>query len=321
VQSDRIDLALAVDQYDCFILNRVAWRDELAAFFERTRSRERTVVFDTDDLIFEPDLIGHFAVFEGWPKVECSAEIEKLDRYRRTLEECTGAMVTTEPLRKHAGRHIDRVEIAFNAVSEEMVRLADRALESSAPDHGSDVTIAYLSGTRTHNRDFLEAADAVLWALDAYPRCRFLAVGKLDLDQRFERFGPRVAKVPLQPWQALPDLLSRVDVNLAPLERNNPVTECKSCVKYLEASLLGVPTIASARADFTRVINHGRNGMLADTPSEWQDALGQLIETPQLRRKIGELASEDTRRHHTTRARATLLGEALSALRDLARRA
>jgi glycosyltransferase involved in cell wall biosynthesis len=320
-QSSQVDLLRAVDHYDCFILNRVQWRDEVAAFLESARSLDRLVVFDTDDLIFEPELIQHFAIFEGWPEDERTAEFEKLERYQRTLRACDAAIVTTEPLAAHARRHTAHVEVVFNAVSQEMVRLSDAALASSShKEDPSVVTIAYLSGTRTHNRDFLEAADAVLWALDAYPEVRFRAVGKLELDQRFDRFGGRVERIPIQPWQTLPELVSRVQVNLAPLERDNPVTECKSCVKYLEAGLVGIPTIASARNDFMRVIEHGRNGFLADSSQEWQEALRQLIESAQMRREIGELAYEETRRHHMTRARATLFGEALTRLGSPANR-
>jgi glycosyltransferase involved in cell wall biosynthesis len=315
-QSDRIDLSGAVDHYDTFILNRVQWNEGLESFFECARRRTKPVLFDTDDLIFEPDLHRYFAVFDGWPEAERAAEIEKLARYRRTLEECDGAIVTTEPLGEYARKRTDRVMVVHNAVSAEMVRAADDVARQRSRRHltDHDVVIAYFSGTRTHNRDFLEAADAVLWALETYPRARFLAVGKLDVDPRFDRFRRRVKRVPLQDWRALPRLLSRVDINLSPLERENPFTECKSCVKYLEAGLPGVPTIASPRSDFVRAIDAGRNGLFADDAAEWRDALRRLIESPRRRVEIGEHAARDVRANHTTKARVTCLAEALSSV-------
>ena len=313
VQSGRIDLAAAVDYYESFVLNRVEWRDELAAFFERARTSDKPVLFDTDDLIFEPDLSGHLAFLDGWPEAERRLEIERLDRYRRTLEACGCALVATEPLAEYARRRVEPVSVAYNAVSAEMVRLADRALESPRLER-RDLNIAYLSGTRTHDRDFLEAADAVIWALQTYPQTRFLAVGKLELDGRFAPFASRLERIPLRPWQQLPELLCRVDVNLAPLERDNPFTECKSCVKFLEAGLLGVPTIASKRPDFVRVIEHGENGFLADGPDEWQDSLGRLIESAMLRDAIGAAARDEVRSNHTTEARAQPLARSFATL-------
>jgi glycosyltransferase involved in cell wall biosynthesis len=309
VQTARADLSAAVDRYETFVLNRVEWRPEVETFVERARAHGRAIVFDTDDLIFEPGLIGHFAAFDGWPEQERRREAEKLARYRETLRACDAAVVTTKPLAGFAERHVGRVEVVFNAVSREMVRLADRARRRQS---SSDVvTIAYLSGTRSHNRDFLQAEDAVLWALETYPRTRFLAVGKLDLDESYARWGERVARIPLQSWQALPKLLAGVDINLAPLEPANPFTECKSCAKYLEAALVGVPTIASPRPDFVRAIEDGRNGLLAESLDEWREALRRLIESPRVQSDLGEAARADVRARHTTEAYANALGQAL----------
>jgi glycosyltransferase involved in cell wall biosynthesis len=295
------DLTSAVDSYGCFVLHRVRWGDEVASFIDRVHARGKTAIFDTDDLIFEPRLFHHFAALDAGTDDERSSWVKKLNRYRRLLQECDGAIVSTEALAVHARELNSRVEVVHNVVSDEMVRLADEALSSVSPRNGG-VTVAYLSGTGTHNRDFLEAADAVLWALDTYPEVRFLAVGELQLDGRFDRFGSRVTRLPLQPWRSLPGVLTGVDVNLAPLEPNNPVTECKSCVKYLEAAVLRVPTIASPRPDFVRVVEPGVNGLLAETPDEWRDALERLIGDPGRRVEIGALASADVRRNHTTRS-------------------
>ncbi len=311
VQSAQLDLVAAVDHYECFVLNRVQWTDEVAAFVERARAVGKVVIFDTDDLVFEPSLERYWAFLEGWPEENRRVQLAEFDRYRQTLEACDGATVSTEPLRDYVRKRSARVGVVFNSVSDEMVRLADEALTRPRKTR-SDVCIAYFSGTRTHNRDFLEAADAVLWALDTYPRTRFLVVGKLDLDERFGAFGQRVRKIPLQHWRALPELLCETDINLAPLEPENPVTECKSCVKYLEGGLVAVPTVASPKPDFIRATQHGQTGVLTSGPAEWRDALRDLIESPELRREIGALAREDVRSNHTTRARARLLAETLA---------
>ena len=317
-QSEQIDLAAAVDHYELFVLNRVKWNDGVAALLERARARNRTVIFDTDDLVFEPRLERHFAFLDEWGERERRSWIDALARFQTTLRACGRSTVSTEPLREHAGRYCERSELLPNAVSVDMLQLADAALagddrRARLPERHT-VRIGYLSGSRTHRRDFKEAADAVLWALETYPQVELLVVGKLDLDEAFRSFESRIAEIPMQPWQALPELLSRTDVNLAPLERDNPVADCKSCVKYLEAGLLGVPTIASARADFLRVIHHGRNGLLADSPEEWRDALRRLIESSELRRELGSRAYDDVRLHHTTKARARLVEELLTSL-------
>ena len=298
----------ALDAYRLVVLHRVPLDAEIDRFVENARHRGRSIVFDTDDLIFDP---------EAEPYVPQSARRDDgLRRHAEVLRLSDAAIVSTEPLRRSATAFRDRVVVTPNVVSVEMVARADlaRARRPPDPDGGRPLVVAYLSGTPTHDRDFLEAADGVLWALRTYPAVSLLVVGPLDLDTRFAEFGERIERIPVQPWQELPELLARVDINLAPLEAGNPFSDCKSCIKYLEAGLLGVPTVASPRADFTRVIEDGRNGLLAEGPGEWRDALKRLIESPALRRDVGVHAREDVRMHHTTRASARAARQALRAL-------
>jgi glycosyltransferase involved in cell wall biosynthesis len=321
VRSDRIDLVGALDHYDTLILNRLEWTERLAPLIEAARRAEKSVIFGSDDLLFEPDFARHFAFLDEANEADRETWRERLEGFRRTLAACDRAIVSTDPLAEYARRHVDRVDVVYNAVSADMIRTGDEVLAGASPRvetaaAGREVTIGYLSGTPSHNRDFLEAADAVVWALENYPGVRFLTVGPLDLDARFEQFSSRVIRIPKQPFHELPKLTARIDINLAPLERDNPFTECKSCVKYLEAGLVRVPTIASVRPDFVRVIDNGRNGVLADEKHEWQAAVRDLIESPELRREIGARAGEDVREHHTTRSAAPLLAAALSAEPD-----
>jgi O-antigen biosynthesis protein len=311
---DRLDL----ESYAVVILVRVEWSDHLAAFVERARARGCSMLFDTDDLLFEPELTHHLAFARNWPEADLQKLVEKRDRYRRTLDVCDGATVSTEPLALHARRHVARAMVTPNAVTAEMVQRADGVLSSFSAKFRRlrrRVTVGYFSGTRTHDRDFLEAADAVLWALAEFSSVRLLVVGKLELDERFDRWSARITRLPLQAWSSLPSVIARTDVNIAPLEPSNPITECKSCVKYLEAGLLAVPTVASRRPDYVRAVADGETGMLVDTPGEWRNALACLIESRALRSAMGEAARDDVRATHTTAALAPSLDASLTELR------
>ena len=250
-----------------------------------------------------------------WPADARQREIEGFEEYRQTLQACDRATVSTEPLAEYVRGCGAQARVVFNAVSEEMIRLADSAIARS-PDvrsGGNDVTIGYLSGTRTHNRDFLEAAEAILWALDIYSQVLDCSLWERPRFCTRGRLGSLRDQDPVAARRALPELLSHVDINLAPLEANNPVTECKSCVKYLEAGLLGVPTVASPTPDFVRATQGGRTGNLAADRTDWQEALVRLVESPALRHELGALAREDVLQNHTTRARAGNLRKTLEA--------
>jgi glycosyltransferase involved in cell wall biosynthesis len=80
------------------------------------------------------------------------------------------------------------------------------------------------------------------------------------------------------------------DVNIAPLELDNPFNEAKSELKWFEAALVEVPTIASATGPFRAAIEHSRTGMLAASGSDWSDCLTALVDDPELRNRIGAAA-------------------------------
>jgi len=297
------DLLSAIAEYECIVLHRFPW-DAAEPLVRRARKLGKILISDTDDLVFDYGVSHHIEAIEAMSDDWRESWAES---HRRTIEACgDGATTSTEPLRGHLLPLASPVEALPNVVSEEMIRLAQRAgrAEAASPsrDGEAEVAIAYLSGSLTHRGDFEEAAEAVLWALETYPHVQFLVVGRLDLDGRFDRFTSRVRRIPWHPWQTLPELQAQTDVNLAPLARN-PFSECKSCVKYLEASLVGVPTVASAHGDFVRVIEHGRNGLLAGDAEGWREALRQLVEDPALRRQLGSHAYADVHANHTTRAR------------------
>lgn len=309
-----VDVLAAVEVYSCIVLHRMPW-SAAAPLVERARELGRMVVTEIDDLVFEPATSQHV---EAIDELTDGERTDWTETFRRTLEAGDGAIVATEGLAEYARPLSNPVEIVANVVSEEMIRLADRARlpralakRNKSDDEG--VTIAYFSGSPTHQDDFEQVAGTVAWALETYPHVHFAIVGLHELDSRFEPFAARVERVPFRHWPLLPDLVAQTDVNLAPLARN-PFSECKSCVKYLEAALLEVPTIASPRRDFVRAIEHGRNGLLAETAQDWQEALRLLIEDPDLRRELGRQARVDVHRRHTTLSRLPAIEEAWRSL-------
>jgi glycosyltransferase involved in cell wall biosynthesis len=296
-----VALGDVVDRYYVFVLHRVLLSQDVAWFVDQAHRRGRAVVYDTDDLVFDAEAIPFVTTLDRLADRERENFTDCVVRGRRALLRCDAVLVSTQPLCDLASRIHPRVVVSPNVVDRSMADHARAALRHRS-QRMDCVSIAYLCGTPTHDRDFLSIADELIWALETYPVARLLTVGPLTLDARFDRFGERVEQLPLRPWDQLPALIGDVDISLAPLEADNPFTEAKSCIKYFEAALVGVPTIASPRPDFVRAIEHGVTGFLASTPQEWRSALASLIESPELRTGIGARAREDVLRHHTSAA-------------------
>ena len=309
-----------LDRFQTFVLHRVPYDADLQAFIAEARKRGKTLIFESDDLVFIPENASLHAELERLTPQERAHAIEEMGRMRQTLRLSDAATVSTAPLRDWMAPLCAQVAVTPNVVSGEIIALSAAAragVEVADPESAPGaVTITYLSGSPSHDRDFLEAQESVLWALETYPQTRLLVVGPLSLSAAFERFGARVRREPFRPWQELPAIYAQSAINLAPLERDNPFTAAKSAVRFLEAALLDVPTIASPLPDFTRVIRHGENGLLADTPDAWREALRQLIESPDERRRLGAQSHADVLRDYTTTAQAPSYSDVM---RDLYR--
>lgn len=294
------------------VLHRVPLDGFLRREIARARRAGAVILADTDDLVFEPRAALEFSRSIGDSFVRRTMFVEDVRCFCATVLASDGALVSTRFL-------ADRIEalgrpawIHRNAFSAEMARSAERAL--AVRREGGPVVIGYASGTPTHARDFALVAPVLSEILDCHPEVEVRVVGHLDVDELRAGCVGRVRSLPFVPWRELPATLAAFDVNLAPLEVGRPFCEAKSEIKYIEAALVGVPTVASPTAAFAKAIRLGENGLLAANAEEWRARLTELIGSAELRRKVGAAARVEVLAHHSPQARATELEAALDSV-------
>ncbi len=79
-------------------------------------------------------------------------------------------------------------------------------------------------------------------------------------------------------------------VGLCPLT-DSEFNECKSDIKFLEYSTMGIPTIASKRTAYNSIDN-GTTGFLARNHSDWRKYIGNLLTDENKRKELGANAKE-----------------------------
>lgn len=87
-----------------------------------------------------------------------------------------------------------------------------------------------------------------------------------------------------------PEVVAELGIGLAPLA-DTRFNACKSWLKPLEMSALGVPWVGSPRTEYVRLNRMGA-GVLADTPNRWFKELRRLSASPALRQERAEQARE-----------------------------
>ncbi len=288
--------------YRVVIMHRVPHTDAIEAVIHRARAAGGVVIFDTDDLIFEPELTSWVDALSTMPSDELKLYHEGVRRYRRTLDLCDCVLTSTEFIADLVRQLGNRAYVNRNSLSVELIRLSEEARRRRT-EQGSGPTIGYASGTRTHNKDFQEAAEALLHVMERYPDLELCIVGYLDMPSEFEHLQDRIRQIPFIPWRELPSVISTFDINLAPLEMGNPYCRAKSELKYFEAAIVGAPTVASRIDAFVHAIEHGANGLLAGDTAEWIAGLEALINDESYRRAISERARQDVYQNYTPQVR------------------
>lgn len=275
------------------VLFRCPWTPALDELVRAARGHGAAIVYDVDDLVFEPEL-GTVEYVDGLRAIEPQDRPiyrERLHANRRALELADLAVLSTDFLAERVRALGKPAEVLANGADAAMLAAAGQV---PPPPRDGRLRLGYASGTLTHQKDFAAAAPALARLLAARPEVTLTLLGRLRLDEfpDLARFAGRIELRPPVPHDRLLDEIARFDVNLAPLDWRNPYCAAKSELKYLHAALVGVPTVASPSPPFCAAIDAGRSGLLAETDAQWLEALDGLSGDADLRQEMGEAARQ-----------------------------
>jgi len=271
------------------IFYRVPAFDLVLELFNEARRLNLTTLYDVDDLIFDKE---ELKKNKNNKKLDDKVQKEiydGADLYRLALSNCDHAIASTRVLGQYMAKHINgKVFVLPNCIDEELLSFVD------SNKHGVDkksIKIVYGSGTSTHDEDFLEASNALLKILKRYPQVELVIHGILNLPKSFDAFEKQIKKIPIMSAREYYSALNSYDINIAPLEKSI-FNDAKSNIKFLEASIFKLPTVASTAYEFQDVIENGKNGFVCENEDEWIRALESLILDDKLRESMGRNAFE-----------------------------
>lgn len=247
---------------------------------------KRTVLYDIDDLVIDTKYTDQLAYTQELDSVEKANYDAGVHSYGRMLSLCDGVITTTKALAEELSAYKTPVLLNRNLASEELVVISEQVLTSKATEE--KVKIGYFSGSITHNENFELIKPALKKLLERYSYVELHLVGYLDLPEDLAPFKEQIVTHDYVNWDELPELIREVDINLAPLTKTI-FNEAKSEIKWMEAALVQVPTVASKLGSFSEMIQDGVTGVLA-TEEGWEQALESLILDQEKRRLLAENA-------------------------------
>ena len=308
-----------------FIIFRCPYNDLIGDFIKQVKLLNKKVYFDIDDLVIDTKYTDAIPYVQQLGAKERRDYDDGVRRMQQTLLACGSAITSTVRLAEELRNYVPEVFINRNVASEEMLLLSERAIKERdflpyldiktvAPEMRHYVKwatqtmqsksesvryIGYFSGSITHSDDLSMVAPALAQTLDSLCNVRIRIVGLIELPTSLKPYENRIEILPFSSWKDLPNLIAQVDVNIVPLT-NTIFNEAKSENKWVEASLVKVPTIASNIGPFRRIINSGINGITCETLSDWHEALVAVLTDTNLARRLGEAAYNWCRKYAVT---------------------
>jgi glycosyltransferase involved in cell wall biosynthesis len=286
------------------VIWRAPWSAETERLLRILQLNGTRFIYDIDDLMFDPAL-ARVDVIDGirsmgFEAAETAAFFARVQSLMQHADACT---CTTTELAFQIRRFQKPAYVlpnGFDASAHALSRLALRRRRAATPD--GRLRIGYAGGSRTHQRDFAQAAGAVARLLAERPEAVLVLFrspdGRLPLVDLTE-FPDLAARPDQIEWRAmvpieeLPAELARFDINLAPLETGNVFCEAKSELKYFEAALVEVCTVASPTGPLARAIRDGETGFLAADEPAFHAIMRDLLDDPARRARVAHAAYLD----------------------------
>lgn len=290
---------IAWEELAAVVIYRCRYTGCLPELIKEAKTHGIRLVYDIDDYIF------HYDGIRGLPFFH-TEEYRDFEAYtgliHKCMEQMDGFLLSTDTLEAVTAMEFPEKEtyVNRNVASMEMVVLSNLAYEKKRKR--DTFVLGYYSGSATHNRDFELIEDVLLEFMKAHGEVRLKLVGCLKPGTKFEAVNGQLIREEFMDWHKLPESIAGIDCNLMPLE-DSIFHQCKSENKWMEAALVGVPTIGSLNRELEGATGQLENIILCRSKEEWREALEKMLADKAARREMAEKARAYVLAHKTTMQR------------------
>lgn len=215
-----------------------------------------------------------------------------LDRREMRLKmiKLADSLVVATPQIKDAVKHLNgKVTVIPNAI--------DPAIWDFKNEKKNDgkIRIGWMA-SGSHFADLPIIQPVMDYIIDKYPNVEFHFAGMTFDNHKQKGFFHHVGKVGYMQFPKWYSTLG-IDISIAPL-KDTQFNRCKSNIKWMEAAMLEIPTVASDVEPY-KCIKHGKDGYLATNSDKFIKYLELLINDKELREKMGKEAKKTVMENYT----------------------
>lgn len=272
-------LETELEYIDVLALIRCDWDAETEQLIASAKSKGIPVVYDVDDLIYDPKYMPTVIKTLGLDKQrEWNFWFGLTYRNYLIASKCDAFITTNGYLAEYLEKDFEKpcyiIQNYLNWTQENVSKTYFEQKQMMQPDKPFE--IGYFSGSNTHVKDLMIAMPDIEKLMKTYDDVVLKIVGYMDLPEKYDYLVEenRIKFVPFQTFVGLQYEQAKVDVNIVPLV-NNEFSNCKSELKYFETAIVGTITCATPTYTYKNAITHGDNGYLCEK-GEWFDVLEKL---------------------------------------------
>ncbi len=275
--------------YDAVVIFRIRYCEKLKEFIQSAKKRGLPVLFGIDDFLFSYQEIEDYAS----TSVVLGENFKELIKsYYDSMNLCDAYILSTETLARET-RKIFKGKTAIvnrNVASAEMLSLSLKAKKRAVKKAGQ-VVIGYYCSAITHTFDFKTLEDVLERLMEEYDYLHLKIAGPFEEIEKFKKFKDRVHYYKQRDFRELPELLASFDIILMPIIESL-LHQCISENKWMETGLVGAVAVASDTEELTRVIQHGKTGLISKTQEDWYENISKLITDTAYREELSRNVHE-----------------------------
>lgn len=283
--------------YSVIVLFRLPWSPRVNEVVSAARAAGARVVFDIDDLVFDPDAVRQLPFLAAAPAIVQAQYSSASQRLFQTFNACDAFIGATQALARHAKALKKPAHVYPNLLHPQLVA-AGRRIHKLRDRLQRFPVISYFSGSSTHDEDFAMVLPAIRRIMASRHDVKLLICGFLTLREELADLSFRVIRVPFVDWRVQPWLIALSRVTIAPLARIDAFAHAKSALKFFEAGAVGVPAVVSPTEPFMDAITQARNGYIASDPDAWFSAINTLLDAD-VAHRVGNAAREAAIEKHS----------------------
>ncbi|HCG8183294.1 TPA: hypothetical protein NJ488_001558 [Vibrio parahaemolyticus] len=290
VKNGEHELLKVLTSYSKIIFQRSPFTSTFFKVFNFCNLLGVDVVYETDDLNFKPWLANESAsVLSGRVSKDDAGYIKSLENRMKAMLHCSKVITSTPMLKRELASLGVSSYVLPNTVESELYRIGSIRKNLTIKD--GKINLIYMSGSVTHYGDARIILPDLVNILEKYHQKVSLTIlGDVCLSDweevlEYENVNYK-SKVTRKEMMAI---LASQDISLVPLEKTR-FNICKSSLKFIEGSALGVVTIASPLYEFKRDI--ARSGGKIAWDNDFFDPIEFYIKNPEALMKDKVLAHE-----------------------------